>query len=437
MAYSRKTYKGVYEDTNAVYVCDTESDLSSLPTDAPHGSSAFVIENSKTYMINTSGTWAETSLGNSGGGGSVTLTTLNVSANGTRNAPSGVAYNKVVTNVSGGAPADPTDGKTHIWIRIDEDTPTGRQVFPLGFSQSDPSSVTVNWGDGSAEQVITGPEQGVPDGIHNHIYRERGEFEITLNVTSGEISFETVNGVTGMALYGSKANAYSYNRARILRVCFGNGVAGIGAYMLQYCYSAKYITMPSNATSVGNGAFHSCYSLVKADIPSGVTSIGESAFYYCYAMESVSIPSGVTTIGENAFYNCYALKSITIPSGVTVLDQYVLHGCHNLTSVTIPSGVTQISAGALDSCYGLTELTVPASVTSIGASAFSNCFGIKEYHMQRTTPPTLSGSSAFTGIASDCVIYVPYSADHSVLNAYKSATNWATYASKMQEEAQS
>lgn len=65
MAFKRKTYKGVYVDTNEVYVCDTESDLSSLPTDAPQGSSAFVIDTSKTYMINSSGVWTEIATGES------------------------------------------------------------------------------------------------------------------------------------------------------------------------------------------------------------------------------------------------------------------------------------------------------------------------------------------------------------------------------------
>ena len=37
--------------------------------------------------------------GDGGGGGDITLETLNVSANGTTNAPSGTAYNKVVANV--------------------------------------------------------------------------------------------------------------------------------------------------------------------------------------------------------------------------------------------------------------------------------------------------------------------------------------------------
>ena len=33
-------------------------------------------------------------------------------------------------------------------------------------------------------------------------------------------------------------------------------------------------------------------------------------------------------------------------------------------------------------------------------------------------------------------VYVPYSSDHSILEAYKTATNWSTYASLMVEEPQ-
>jgi hypothetical protein len=59
---------------------------------------------------------------------------------------------------------------------------------------------------------------------------------------------------------------------------------------------------------------------------------------------------------------------------------------------------------------------------------------MSEYHFKPTTPPTLANSNAFQNIPSDCIIYVPYSADHSILNAYKTATNWSSQASKMQEE---
>lgn len=55
MAFKRKAYKGVAEDTNEEFVCDTPSDIANLPTDAPQGSSAFVISNSTTWMITSSG----------------------------------------------------------------------------------------------------------------------------------------------------------------------------------------------------------------------------------------------------------------------------------------------------------------------------------------------------------------------------------------------
>jgi hypothetical protein len=84
----------------------------------------------------------------------------------------------------------------------------------------------------------------------------------------------------------------------------------------------------------------------------------------------------------------------------------------------------------------MNRIEIPATVTNIGASAFNNCYNITEYHFKSTTPPILNNENAFTGIRNDCVIYVPYRADHSILNAYKTATNWSTYASRMQEEPQ-
>jgi hypothetical protein len=59
---------------------------------------------------------------------------------------------------------------------------------------------------------------------------------------------------------------------------------------------------------------------------------------------------------------------------------------------------------------------------------------MSEYHFKPTAPPALANTNAFANISTDCKIYVPYSADHSILEAYKTETNWSSYASKMQEE---
>ena len=41
------------------FVMDKKSDLQNLPIDVPMGSTAFCIEDSSAYMINSSGEWVE------------------------------------------------------------------------------------------------------------------------------------------------------------------------------------------------------------------------------------------------------------------------------------------------------------------------------------------------------------------------------------------
>jgi hypothetical protein len=77
----------------------------------------------------------------------------------------------------------------------------------------------------------------------------------------------------------------------------------------------------------------------------------------------------------------------------------------------------------------LTSITIPASVTSIGASAFYNCTSLTSVNLLRTTPPSLSNTSAFTNNAQGRTFYIP----ENTYAAYSIATNWSTYASYMEE----
>ena len=56
--------------------------------------------------------------------------------------------------------------------------------------------------------------------------------------------------------------------------------------------------------------------------------------------------------------------------------------------------------------------------------------------LSRTVDKVRAAVTERFGIPADCIIYVPYSADHSILESYKTASNWSTYASYMQEEPQ-
>ena len=171
---------------------------------------------------------------------------------------------------------------------------------------------------------------------------------------------------------------------------------------------------------LGNGSYSYCM----------LGSTGDNGKVYCNMLQAVQIGTNITKIHNYAFSYCYSLASVTIPDSVTSIGNSAFNGCYSLASITIPDSVTSIGNSAFNGCYSLVSITIPDSVTSIGNSAFSSCYGMAKYHLKPTTPPTLSSTNAFNTIPSDCIIYVP----QGCLEAYQNATNWTTYASKMQEE---
>ena len=172
---------------------------------------------------------------------------------------------------------------------------------------------------------------------------------------------------------------------------------------------------------------HSHYDvLVSAEIGELCTSIGTGAFRDYKGLPNVTIGDSVTSIGNKAFYNCDALTSVTIGSSVETIGEDAFAGCRSLTSIDIPSSVTSIGNDAFGSCISLTSVTIPNSVTSIGNQSFEGCTGLTSVTVNATTPPTL-GYYAFDN-TSGCTIYVPLA----TVDAYKAATNWSTYASRIQ-----
>jgi hypothetical protein len=294
-----------------------------------------------------------------------------------------------------GATYIPTDGKTHLVITLYD---TARNVVPLYWSQTVANGVTIDWGDGSSTETFA----GTGNKNTTHTYAAAGTYEITLNVTSGNLGF------------GNGSSSYS-----VMGATSGTG--------LVYCNMLQSVSIGSGVTTIGSYAFQYCYSLASVTIPSSVTSISNYAFRYCSSLASITIPSSVTSINNYAFNTCFSLASITIPEGVTSIGTYAFQYCYPLASITIPEGVTSIGRNAFNSCYSLASITIPEGVTSIDTYAFYNCTGVGTYHVLRATPPTLANTNAFTGIPSDCIIYVPAAS----LAAYQAATNWSTYASYM------
>ena len=232
------------------------------------------------------------------------------------------------------------------------------------------------------------------------------------------------DGVTSIGFYTFE-NCYS-----LANITIPDGVTSIGFYTFDNCYSLKSIIIPDGVTSIRESAFRNCHSLTSTTIPDGVTSIEQTAFGSCYSLTSITIPNSVTSIETSAFSNCYSLTSLTIPDGMASIGRNVFGSCYSLTSITIPNSVTSIRQNAFHYCYSLASIVIPDGVTSIETDAFGDCYGMAEYHFKSTTPPTLSNTDVFYNNPDDFIIYVPQGS----LEAYQTATNWATYASHMQEE---
>ena len=134
------------------------------------------------------------------------------------------------------------------------------------------------------------------------------------------------------------------------------------------------------------------YSIFKARVDGSLTEV------------TAEMLDGATKISNSAFNDCDSLTSVTIPSSVTSIGIQAFSGCDSLASVTIKDGATGIRDYAFYWCEALQSVTVEAII-----------------------PPVI-GTGVFSRNHPNSVIYVPSES----VETYKTATNWSTYASRIQ-----
>ena len=276
-------------------------------------------------------------------------------------------------------------------------------------------TVTIDWGDNTSPVTLSGTSATTIVYTSIHTYAQAGSYMITITPDSGTIFSIRGDSTMGSALLVKSSTANMYENKpyinAIIEVRYGEGGPYVGVYGFYGCYTLRAISMVNTITQVSTSSFQNCMSLVYLTLPINSTSIGTNCFYGCSTLKSVSFCHNLETLGEASFQNCYSLKNLTLPNGADYL----------------------VRSSTFANNYSLTVIHFPSTTGNIYAS-FPSCRGMKEYHFYSTTPKKMSASGCFSNIPSDCIIYVPYSSDHSVLNAYKTASYWSAYSNYMQEE---
>lgn len=296
------------------------------------------------------------------------------------------------------------DGKTRLYITIPDDAPENRRKPVFRFynysGASETKGFTIDYGDGTTTEHITGTGAR---SIQNHTYASGGSYVVTIMPDEGVEVW-----------LGSGGSGTSSSSEPVI----GHYTSGTNRYYNCMLYKIEL----GERAGISNYGCQRCEHLKIVSIPNASIYIGDNAFAYNYMLNSISLPSTMTSIGRQVFSNAHGLSTAVLPKSLTSVDG-LFNGCEGLSSIILPKTLTSLVNTPFHSCYSLLSITFPSTTNSIAASSFQNC-GLGSIKFLGTTPPTVANSSAWTNLPTDCTIYVPYSEDHSVLNAYKTATNY-------------
>ena len=138
-----------------------------------------------------------------------------------------------------------------------------------------------------------------------------------------------------------------------------------------------------------------------------------------YKLETEEISVGGNKYGKEAI-----IKINYIPNGITSLQGAFGRFTSLVSVLEIPSSVTNMSS-TFNGCTSLINAPeIPSGVTNMSYT-FNGCTSLKEVTFLHTTPP--SYDNTLFGCSKLETIYVP---DKSV-NAYKTATRWLEFASRI------
>jgi len=177
-----------------------------------------------------------------------------------------------------------------------------------------------------------------------------------------------------------------------------------------------------------------------------VTKLRDSAFYANHALQTAVLPN-VKTVNYSTFYECSSLESVALDRAPSVTNM-MFQNCQSLQNVSFPLATSIGSSAFSDAPTGVLAFPNATSISSntaaqngpagfdftkkitIPASAFNGAYNFRHLVLRSSELCPLSNVNAFTnspiGVGLG-YIYVP----SDLVDTYKAATNWSTYADRI------
>ena len=151
-----------------------------------------------------------------------------------------------------------------------------------------------------------------------------------------------------------------------------SNVSKIGYGAFSNVEGLKTIIIPGTCKIIGEKAFANNETLERVIIQDGVKEIEQFAFKDCINLRTVEMADTVTKIGDYAFFMNVKLQSINISKNVKKIAPLTFNKC-SMEAIEIPNGVEAIEGGAFSGCDKLQSINFPESLKVIDPTAFQEC----------------------------------------------------------------
>ncbi len=154
-----------------------------------------------------------------------------------------------------------------------------------------------------------------------------------------------------------------------------SNVSKIGYGAFSNVEGLKTIIIPGTCKIIGEKAFANNKTLEKVIIQDGVEIIEDSAFKECSNLAIVEMADSVTKLGDLSFYYDKKLSNINLSKGLKNIGKLGLHFTL-IEEIEIPEGITEIKKDTFSKCGKLKKVVLPKSLEKIANNAFNDCVSL-------------------------------------------------------------